>query len=85
MVNFGTSGQVPPSAQKIVPSVLRIHRDVDPNIFNQRLMAANQQGTQQVDIPSGYHYGSDYNTWNMIPNLGYQGTQNFNPQAGQQP
>jgi hypothetical protein len=48
-------------------------------------MAAKQQGTRQEDIPSGYHCGSDYNTWNMIPNPGYQGTQNFNPQAGQQP
>ena len=25
----------------------------------------------------------DYNTLHMIPNLGYQGTQNFNPQMGQ--
>ena len=31
MVNFRTSGQIPPSAQKIVPSVQRIHRDIDPN------------------------------------------------------
>jgi hypothetical protein len=48
-------------------------------------MAAHQQGTRQANIPLGYHYGSNYNTWNMIPNLGYQGTRNFNPQAGQQP
>jgi hypothetical protein len=48
-------------------------------------MAANQRGTRQADIPSGYHYGLNYNTWNMIPNLGYQGTQNFNPQTRQQP
>jgi hypothetical protein len=32
IVNFGTSGQVPPLAQKIAPSVQRIRRDVDPNI-----------------------------------------------------
>jgi hypothetical protein len=62
MVNFGMLGQVPMSAKQIAPLVPRIHRDVDPNIFNQRLMAANQQGTRQADIPSGYHYGSDYYT-----------------------
>jgi hypothetical protein len=39
----------------------------------------NQQGTRQIDILQGYHYGLDYNSFNMIPNLGYQGTQNFNP------
>jgi hypothetical protein len=72
MVNFGTSGQIPLSAQKIAPSVLRIHRDIDPNIFNQRLQASNQQGTRQADIPPGYHYGLDYNTRNMISNPGYQ-------------
>ena len=43
MVNFGTSGQMPPSAQKIAPSVPRSHRDTDPNVFNQRFQAANQQ------------------------------------------
>jgi hypothetical protein len=42
MVNFDTLGQVPPSAKKIAPLVLRIYRDIDPNIFNQWLMAANQ-------------------------------------------
>ena len=83
MVNFGTSGQIPLSSQKIAPLVQRIHRDIDPNIFNQRFQAANQQGAQQIDIPQGYHYGSDYNTFNMIPNLGYEGTQNFNLQMGQ--
>jgi len=82
MVNFGTSGQIPPSAQKIAPLVQRIHRD--PNIYNQRLQAASQQRTQQTEIPQGYHYGTDYNTLHMILNLGYQGTQNFNPQTGQQ-
>jgi hypothetical protein len=85
MVNFGTSGQIPPSAQKIAPSVPRIHRDIDPNLFNQRLMATSQQGGRQANIPPGYHYGSYYNTWNMILNPGYQGTHNFNPQVGQQP
>ena len=84
MVNFGTSGQIPPSAKKIAPSVQRIRRDIDPNIYNQRLQVANQQRTQQIEIPQGYHYGIDYNTLHMIPNLGYQGTQNFNPQIGQQ-
>ena len=79
MVNFGTSGQIPPSAQKIAPSVQRIRRDTDPNIYNQRLQAANQQRTQQIEIPLGYHYGTDYNNLHMIPNLGYQGSQNFNP------
>ena len=40
--------------------------------------------TQQIEIPQGYHYGTDYNPLHMIPNLGYQGTQDFNPQMGQQ-
>ena len=84
MGDFGTSGQIPPSPQKIAPSVQRIRRDTDPNIYNQRLQAANQQTTQQIEIPQGYHYGTDYNTLHMIPNPGYQGTQNFNPQMGQQ-
>ena len=78
MANFGTSGQIPPSAQKIAPSVQRIRRDTDPNISNQRFQTVNQQGARQIDIPQGYHYGSNYNTLNMIPNLGYQSTQNFN-------
>jgi hypothetical protein len=83
IVNFGTSGQVPSLAQKIALSVQRIHRDVDHNIFNQRLQVANQQGTRQIDITQGYHYGSYYNTFNMIPNPEYEGTQNFNLQMGQ--
>ena len=78
MVSFGISRQIPPSAQKIAPSVQRIRRDTDPNIYNQRLQAANQQRTQQIEIRQGYHYGTYYNTLHMIPNLGYQGTQNFN-------
>ena len=53
MVNFGTSGRIASSAQKIAPSVQRIHRDIDPNIYNQRLQAANQQRTQQIEIPQG--------------------------------
>ena len=84
MVNFGILGQIPLSAQKIALLVQRIHRNMDPNVFSQRFQAVNQQGAQQIDIPQGYHYGSDYNTLNMIPNLGYQGTQNFNLQMGQQ-
>ena len=84
MVNFGTSGQIPSSAQKIAPSAQRIHRDIDYNIYNQRLQAANQYRTQQMEVPQGYHYGTDYSTLHMIPNPGYQGTQNFNPQMGQQ-
>ena len=78
MVNFGTSGQILSLAQKIAPSVQWIRRDIDPNIYNQRLQAANQQRTQQIEIPQGYHYRTDYNTLHMIPNLGYQGTRNFN-------
>ena len=74
MVNFGTSGQIPPLAQKIAPSVQRIRKDIDPNVFNQRFQTINLQGARQIDILQGYHYGSDYNTLNMIPNLGYQGT-----------
>ena len=84
MVNFGTSGQIPPSAQKIAPLVQRIRRDTDHNIYNQRLQAVNQQRTQQMEIPQGYHYGIDYNTLHMISNPGYQGTQKFNLQMGQQ-
>jgi len=84
IVNFGASGQIPSSAQKIAPSVQRIRRDTDPSVYNHRLQVANQQMTQHIEIPQGYHYGTDYNTLHMIPNLGYQGTQNFNPQMGQQ-
>ena len=84
MVNFVTSGQIPPLAQKIAPSVQKIRRDIDPNIYSQRLQAANQLRTQQMEIPQGYHYGIDYNTIHMIPNLGYQGIRDFNPQMGQQ-
>ena len=40
--------------------------------------------TQQIEIPQGYHYGTDYNTLHMMPNLGYQGMQDFNPQMGEQ-
>jgi len=82
MVNFGTSGQIPSPAQKIAPLVQRIRREIDPNIYNQRLQAANQQMTQQIEIPQGYHYSIDYNTLHMISNLGYQGTRDFNPQMG---
>ena len=46
MVNFGTSGQIPPSAQKIAPSVQMIRRDIDPNVFNQRFQTVNQQGAR---------------------------------------
>ena len=84
MVNFGTSGHIPPSTPKIAPSVQWIHRDTDPNIYSQSLQGSNQQRTQQIEIPKGYHYGTDYNTLHMIPNPGYQGTQIFNPQMGQQ-
>ena len=84
MVIVGTSGQIPSSAQKIAPLVQRIRRDIDPNIYNQRLQTASQQRTKQTEIPQGYHYGTDYNTLHMIPNPRYQGTQNFNPQMGQQ-
>ena len=44
MVNFDTLGQISPSAQKIAPSVQRIRRDIDHNIFNQRFQTVNQQG-----------------------------------------
>ena len=79
MINFGTSGHIPSSAQKIAPSIQRIHRDIDPHVYNQRLQAASQQMTQQIEIPQGYHYGLDYNILHMILNLGYQGTRDFNP------
>ena len=57
---------------------------MDPNVYNQRLQAANQQRTQQIEILQGYHYGIDYNTLHMIPNPGYQSIRDFNPQMGQQ-
>jgi len=41
VVNFGTLGPIPSSAQKIAPSVQRIRRDIDPNVYNQRIQAAN--------------------------------------------
>ena len=44
MINFGTSGQIPLSAQKIALSIQRIRRDIDHNIFNQRFQTVNQQG-----------------------------------------
>ena len=43
MINFGTSGHIPSSAQKIAPSIQRIRRDIDSYVYNQRLQAANQQ------------------------------------------
>ena len=79
MINFGTSGHIPSLAQKIAPSIQRIHRDIDPYVYNQRLQAASQQRTQQIEIPQGYHYGIDYNTLQMMPNLGHQGMWDFNP------
>ena len=44
-----------------------------------------QSGNQSINIPQGFHYSTDYNTLNMIPNPEYQGTQNYNPQAAPQP
>ena len=37
MIKFGTSGHIPLSAQKIAPSIQRIHREIDPYVYNQRL------------------------------------------------
>ena len=79
VINFDTSGHILSSAQKIAPSIQRIRRDIEPNVYNQRLQAANQQRTQQIEIPQGYHYGIDYNTLHIIPNPRYQGTWDFNP------
>jgi hypothetical protein len=79
MINFGTSGHIPSSAQKIAPSIQRIRGDIDPYVYNQRFQPASQQKTQQIEIPQGYHYSTDYNTLHMMPNPGYQGTWNFNP------
>ena len=84
MINFGTSGHIPLSAQKIASSIQRIRRDIDHNVYNQILQVANQQMTQQIEVPQGYHYSIDYNTLHMILHPEYQGTQNFNPQMGQQ-
>ena len=41
VINFGTSGHIPSSAQKIAPLVQRIHRDIDPHVYNQILQAVN--------------------------------------------
>ena len=84
VINFGTLGHIPSSAQKIAPSIQRIRRDIDYYVYNQRLQAASQQRTQQIEIPQGYHYSIDYNTLHMMTNPGYQGTRDFNPQMGQQ-
>ena len=84
VINFGTTGHIPSSARKIAPSVQKIHRDIDPYVYNQRLQAASQQRTQQIEIPQGYHYGTDYNTIHMMPNPRYQSTRDFNAQMGQQ-
>ena len=46
MVNFGTSGQIPLSAQKIAQSVQRIHRDIDHNVFSHIFQIINQQGAR---------------------------------------
>ena len=53
MVNFGTSGQITPSAQKIALLVQRIRRDIDPNVFNQRFQIVNQQGAREIDMRQG--------------------------------
>ena len=37
VINFGTSGHIPSSAQKIASSIQRIHRDINPYVYNQRL------------------------------------------------
>ena len=63
VINFGTSGHIPSLAQKTAPSVQRIRRDIDPYVYNQRLQVASQQKNQQIEIPQGYHYGMDYNTF----------------------
>ena len=34
MVDFGTSGHISSSAQKIATSIQKIHRDIDPNVYN---------------------------------------------------
>ena len=49
------AGHIPSSAQKIASSVQRIRKDIDPYVYNQRLQAARQQKTQQIEIPQGYH------------------------------
>jgi hypothetical protein len=85
MANFSTTDFIPPSATKIAPSQQRICRNTDSSAFNQMMQGGAQSGNQNMNIPLGFHYTSDYSTFNMIPNPGYQGTQNFNPQAAQQP
>jgi len=80
---FNTLNQILPSAQKVAPSIQRITRNIGPNSYNQRFQGSAQQRTQQIDYPQGFHAISDYNTYNMVPNSGYQGTQNYNTQTGQ--
>lgn len=75
---FNTSNHIPPSAQKIAPSIQRIARNIDPNHFNQRLQGATQHRTQQADYPQGFYDISDASTYDMLPHPGYQGTQNYN-------
>lgn len=64
---------------------MRIWRNADPNAYNQILQGGAQSGSQGINVPQGFHYSLDYNTLNMIPNPGYQDTQNYSPQAVQQP
>lgn len=80
VINLGTPVHVSQSAPKIAPSVIKIQRDMDPSLFNQVM---NGSTTAQDNIPQGWHYTTDYNTLNVIPNLGYQGIENFHPQTGQ--
>jgi hypothetical protein len=74
--NFAATSAVPGSTAKISSVHQKLYRDIDPNLYNQK----GQEGNQQPE-PSGFHYSADYNTWNMLPNPGYQGTQNYNPQC----
>lgn len=61
------------SAPKIAPSTQRIIRDTDAMPYQGKVPSG--------DIPPGYHYVCDYNTWNATPNLGYHGGQNIGTQG----
>ena len=66
--NFGTTGNIPSSAQKIAPSVQRLARTVD-HYVNQAVQPGVTQLPEDGDHPTGFAPISKYDQWNMIPCL----------------
>lgn len=69
----------PPASNMVVsniaPSVQRIVRDIDGSPYQGRVPSG--------EIPLGYHYVYDFNTWSAAPNPGYQSGQNVGAQNTQ--